>query len=159
MFFPLHLFCPFLSVSILLLLHNVCIFLSRLLHHLFSCLFFNCILLSSPLHNTPVCLRHLLQPLILSALLPRLRSLMNIKRRARLFTLFVGLQTLCFLHFFKPHSCYFVHLFLFQTACFPCNYFPMNIRSPVAQCMFVCVYVYVCVCVRTPNFMSSFTNT
>lgn len=83
-----------------------------LLRHLFSCIFL-CIGLSSSSSTT-----HLFAaiasstPLILSTLLPRLRSLMNIKRRARLFTLSDWLQTL-FLH-----SRYFVHLFLFQTASF-----------------------------------------
>lgn len=38
--------------------------------------------------------------------------------RGRLFTLSDRLQTLCFLHFLKPHSRYLVHVFLFQTASF-----------------------------------------
>uniref|UniRef100_A0A673BXP1 Rap-GAP domain-containing protein n=1 Tax=Sphaeramia orbicularis TaxID=375764 RepID=A0A673BXP1_9TELE len=88
--------------------------------HLFSCLFFHISLSSSSSSSFTT---HLFAPvfpstpLIVSTLLPRLHSLMNIKRQARLFTLSDRLQTLCCLHFRKPHSHYFVHI-LFQTAAF-----------------------------------------
>ena len=108
MFFALHLFYPHFSVS-----PSHCCFIT-FLHFLFFIVtsswprFLSLLHLFAPISSS----------LILCTLLLRLRSLMNIKRGAWLFTPSDRLQTLCFLHFLKPHSRYFVHLYLYQTASF-----------------------------------------
>lgn len=117
-----------------------------------SCL---CVHFSMSFSTTHLLLSHCL-PFILSTLLPRLRSLMNIKRRAAaLFAVRLTSNTLLSALPQAPLKLLF-HLF-FLNSIFPCNYFPMNISSLLNDGASVCGGVRVRT--WTSVFMSSFTDT